>query len=246
MNDYDRALNCLEGLFGRDLSHLLAIPELSTLATIVVCRRRRSKHLSGHERGKPGNLLCVWQFHYLYSYCVIMVRTRLIEIEIAHTKSVDWWNSLSFCDENISCLVESWWFLFSYFFYRFSNSFDASLPPLMRDHFLQESWFAMCLSFCRGEAYRTNEGIQTCSNETFKARNFNKEQRNKKMMCSKGIVEENGRIKNSLDHWGVRPSPKNDFCFPELLVRTFRITMSKSPTWRLTTVVQSKAQSASH
>ena len=54
MNDYDRALNCLEGLFGRDLSHLLAIPELSTLATIVVCRRRRSKHLSGHERGKPG------------------------------------------------------------------------------------------------------------------------------------------------------------------------------------------------
>lgn len=155
-----------------------------------------------------------------------MVRTRLIEIEIAHTKSVDWWNSLSFCDENISCLVESLWFLFSYFFYRFSNSFDASLPPLMRDHFLQESWFALCLSFCRGEAYRTNEGIQTCSNETFKARNFNKEQRNKKMMCSKGIVEENGRIKNSLDHWGVRPSPKNDFCFPELLVRTFRIPMS--------------------
>ena len=119
-------------------------------------------------------------------------------------------------------------FYFHIFFYRFSNSFDASLPPLMRDHFLQESWFALCLSFCRGEAYRTNEGIQTCSNETFKARNFNKEQRNKKMMCSKGIVEENGRIKNSLDHWGVRPSPKNDFCFPELLVRTFRITVTMS------------------
>ena len=133
-----------------------------------------------------------------------------------------------FCDENISWTVESWWVFICTFFHRFSNSFDASLPPLMRDHFLQESWFALCLSFCRGEAYRTNEGIQTCANETFKARNFNKEQRNKKMMCSKGIVEENGRIKNSLDHWGVRPSPKNDFCFPELLVRTFRITVTIS------------------